>query len=72
MWCTGCSVRRTDLDNLVLLCRAHHMSVHEDGFTVHARSRQHRWIFRRKDSTPIAQSPELTPGAPLGDPPTPT
>ena len=62
---------RTDLDNLVLLCRAHHMSVHEDGFTVHPVPDSTGWIFRRKDSTPIAQSPELTPGASLGEPPDP-
>ncbi|MGS0688952.1 DUF222 domain-containing protein, partial [Nakamurella sp. GG22] len=48
----------TDLDNLVLLCRAHHMSVHEDGFTVTPAPDgggpdSTGWIFRRPDSTPI-------------------
>ena len=58
----------TDLDNLVLLCRAHHMSVHEDGFTVEPAPDSKGWLFRRKDATPIQPSPELKPGAPLGEP----
>ncbi len=58
---------RTDLDNLVLLCRAHHMSVHEDGFTVAPVPDSTGWIFRRKDSIAVPANPELPAGAPLGE-----
>ncbi len=38
----------TDLENLVLVCRAHHMLVHEGGFTVSAASDmpEQGWVFR--------------------------
>jgi hypothetical protein len=68
----------TDLDNLVPLCRSHHMSVHEDGFTVAPAPDAPApdgggpdstgWIFHRPDTTPVPHNPELPPGAPLDQP----
>ena len=48
---------RTDLDNLVLLCRRHHRAVHEGGWTIH-RDRTGRFIF-----TPRARAPARGPTA---------
>ncbi len=72
----------TDLDNLILLCRAHHMAVHEDGFTVeHAGAGDPEpggagrggaaggWLFRRPDRTPIPASPALPTDPPAGPSP---
>ena len=66
----------TDLDNLVLLCRSHHMSVHEDGFTLTPDAPapdgggpdSTGWIFRRPDTTEVPTNPGLPAGAPLGEP----
>ena len=60
----------TDLDNLILLCRAHHMVVHEDGFTVEPGTKPHPggggWVFRRADRALVRASPVLPPDP--GDP----
>lgn len=67
----GCSARRCDahhvehwgdgghtsLDNLVLLCRRHHMLVHDGDISVEAHDGE--MVFRRPDGRPI----ELTPPA---------
>jgi hypothetical protein len=49
---------RTDLGNLVLLCRHHHRLLHEGGFSVEARPRG-RLVFRRPDghALPAVPSP---------------
>lgn len=44
----------TDLDNLVLLCRFHHMLVHEGGFTVAVRDRGSRVTFRDPRGEPVS------------------
>jgi hypothetical protein len=48
----------TDLDNLCLLCRHHHLLVHEGGFSV-ARGADRRLVFRRPDGVEIPSSPPL-------------
>lgn len=66
----------TDLDNLVLLCRRHHMAIHEEGFTVawstpSAAHANRWWQFYRPDGVPIPRSPQLTVGSdasPVPDP----
>jgi hypothetical protein len=54
----------TDLDNLVLLCRRHHMAIHEEGFTVTwatSSTCTPRWEFQRPDGEPVPANPTLTP-----------
>lgn len=47
---------RTDLDNLILLCRRHHRAVHQKVWTIHARGRgQFRFELNRR--LPIAADP---------------
>ncbi len=48
----------TDLENLVLLCRFHHMLIHEGGFRVSATS-QGSWAFRDARSVPVTMAPRL-------------
>ena len=68
----------TDLDNLILLCRAHHMTVHEDGFTIEPTDQHPHsdggggggggggWEFRTPTRVPIPANPALPPDpAPL-------
>jgi hypothetical protein len=50
----------TDLDNLILLCPAHHRAVHEVGYTVRALG-DGRFAFTRPDSTPVPETPQLEP-----------
>ena len=50
----------TDLDNLILLCPAHHRAVHEVGYTVRSLG-DGRFAFTRPDGTPVAETPELEP-----------
>ena len=50
----------TDLDNLVLLCRHHHMLLHEAGFTISRSISTRGWVFRRADDVRLANSPLLT------------
>ena len=45
----------TDLENLVLLCRRHHMAIHEEGFTVARSVDQSDWEFVRPDGVPVPQ-----------------
>lgn len=42
----------TNLENLLLLCTAHHTLVHEGGFTIR-RHRDGRWYFVRPDGRPV-------------------
>ena len=54
----------TDLDNLVLLCRRHHMAIHEEGFTVTwatSSTCTPGWEFQRPDGEPVPANPTLTP-----------
>lgn len=54
----------TDLENLVLLCRRHHMAIHEEGFTVIPSKdpAQAHCQFHRPDGVLIPPQPELDPG----------
>lgn len=50
----------TDLGNLVLLCRQHHMAIHDEGFTVAmvtTGSRDAGWQFHRPDGTSMPHNP---------------
>ena len=49
----------TDLDNLVLLCRHHHMLLHEAGFSISRSVSTRGWVFRRPDDVPIDRSPQF-------------
>jgi hypothetical protein len=55
----------TNLENLVLLCRFHHMQVHEDGVTVAFASpvdggaTTGGWVFHRPDGVPIPATRDL-------------
>jgi hypothetical protein len=49
---------RTTLDNLVSLCRYHHMLVHERGYLI-AAARDGTFAFNRPDGTAIPTSPAL-------------
>jgi hypothetical protein len=55
----------TDLDNLVLLCRRHHMAIHEEGFTVSwtapTTTCTPHWEFHRPDGEPVPANPTITP-----------
>jgi hypothetical protein len=50
----------TDLDNLILLCPAHHRAVHEVGYTVRSLG-DGRFAFTRPDGTPVSETPRLDP-----------
>lgn len=71
----GCSQRRfvdghhiqhwsqggeTSLENLVLLCRAHHRKVHEEKFTVRYDGGT-KFSFARPDGTPMPEAPAAVP-----------
>jgi hypothetical protein len=45
----------TSLDNLMLLCQAHHKLCHEGGFTI-GKDYQDRWFFRRPDGRAVPPS----------------
>ena len=48
----------TDLDNLVLLCRRHHVAIHDEGFTVSSTTGiDSNWQFHRPDGVPIPRQP---------------
>jgi Domain of unknown function (DUF222)/HNH endonuclease len=49
---------RTKLDNLVSLCKYHHMLVHDRGYLI-AAARDGTFAFYRPDGTPIPASPPL-------------
>jgi hypothetical protein len=53
-WANG---GRTDSDNLVLLCSAHHRAVHEGGFRIRGRP-EGRLEVIRPDGEPVPHSPE--------------
>ena len=58
---------RTDLENLISLCKWHHMLVHERGYLI-AAARDGTFAFYRPDGTSIPLSPPLpTPDATIGD-----
>jgi hypothetical protein len=50
----------TDLDNLILLCPAHHRAVHEVGYAVRALG-DGTFAFTRPDGTPVTETPQLEP-----------
>jgi hypothetical protein len=56
---------RTKLDNLVSLCKYHHMLVHERGYLI-AAARDGTFAFYRPDGTAIPTSPPLA-GGTIGD-----
>jgi len=58
---------RTDLENLVLLCRHHHMLMHEGGFRVSAVSGG-GWEFRDRRGAKVPEAPPL-PGSTTGGAP---
>jgi hypothetical protein len=49
----------TALDNLILLCKAHHHLIHHNGFTVVASS--HGFVFRDPEGTVLQPAPALAP-----------
>ena len=58
---------RTKLDNLVSLCKYHHMLVHERGYLI-AAARDGTFAFYRPDGTAIPASPPLPrPDGTIGD-----
>jgi hypothetical protein len=58
---------RTKLDNLVSLCKYHHMLVHERGYLI-AAARDGTFAFYRADGTAIPGCPALPPpGGTIGD-----
>jgi len=58
---------RTSLDNLVSLCKYHHMLVHERGYLI-AAARDGTFAFYRPDGTAVPASPALPePGGMIGD-----
>jgi hypothetical protein len=58
---------RTDLDNLVSLCKYHHLLVHDRGYLI-AAARDGTFTFCRPDGTPIPASPPLpAPDGTIGD-----
>jgi hypothetical protein len=50
----------TDLDDLILLCPAHHRAVHEVGYTVRVLG-DGTFSFARPDGTPVPETPQLEP-----------
>jgi hypothetical protein len=64
-WANG---GRTDLGNLVSLCKYHHMLVHERGYLIAARPGGGGFAFCRPDGTPVPSSPPLPePGGSIGE-----
>jgi len=58
---------RTSLDNLVSLCKYHHMLVHDRGYLI-AAARDGTFAFYRPDGTAVPASPPLPePGGTIGD-----
>ena len=58
---------RTDLENLISLCKWHHMLVHDRGYLI-ATTRDGTFAFYRPDSTAIPLSPPLpAPDGTIGD-----
>jgi hypothetical protein len=58
---------QTKLDNLVSLCKYHHMLVHDRGYLI-AAARDGTFAFYRPDGTPIPSSPTLPqPGGTIED-----
>jgi 5-methylcytosine-specific restriction endonuclease McrA len=55
---------RTSLDNLISLCKRHHMAVHDRGYLIAARD-DATFAFCQPDGTPVPSSPALP--APVGD-----
>jgi hypothetical protein len=55
---------RTSLDNLISLCKRHHMAVHDRGYLIAARD-DATFAFRQPDGTPVPSSPALL--SPAGD-----
>ena len=51
---------RTKLDNLVSLCKHHHLMVHDRGYLI-AAARDGTFTFYRPDGTPVPASPPLPP-----------
>ena len=51
---------RTALDNLVSLCKYHHLLVHDRGYSI-AIARDGTFTFYRPDGTPVPPSPALPP-----------
>ncbi|WP_348536248.1 HNH endonuclease signature motif containing protein [Mobilicoccus caccae] len=66
-WCDGHHIThwaaggRTDLNNLALLCRHHHVEVHRKGHTATVDDDAVHWV--RSDGTPIGNRPR--PDTPL-------
>jgi hypothetical protein len=58
----------TDLDNLVLLCRFHHMLLHEGGFRV-SPAADGGWEFHDPHGVPVSPAPPLPGSAGGGAPP---
>lgn len=56
-WANG---GRTDLDNLVSLCKYHHILVHDRGYLIAAKPGG-TFTFYRPDGTPLPASPALPP-----------
>jgi hypothetical protein len=52
---------RTELPNLLLLCKRHHRMVHEGGYTIR-RARDDTWIFTRPNGTTV-ELPERPPSS---------
>jgi hypothetical protein len=58
---------RTDLENLISLCKYHHMLVHDRGYLI-ATARDGTFAFYRSDGTAIPPSPALpAPGGTIAD-----
>jgi HNH endonuclease len=57
-WANG---GRTDLENLVSLCKCHHLLVHERGYLIAAKPGGCAFGFYRPDGTAIPASPPLPP-----------
>src|SRR5579859_6137074 len=58
---------RTSLDNLISLCKYHHMLVHDRGYLI-AAARDGTFAFYRPDGTAVPASPPLPePGGTIGD-----
>jgi hypothetical protein len=55
------------MDNLILLCPAHHRAVHEVGYTVGALG-DGRFAFTRPDGTPVVEAPQSEGLPPLSNP----
>ncbi|MEZ5236870.1 MAG: HNH endonuclease signature motif containing protein [Acidimicrobiales bacterium] len=51
----------TNLDNLLLLCRRHHRTVHEGGWTVHRNNNNDGWTFTNPNGWSPQQPPTIEP-----------